>query len=267
MAKIPSALLVALVFVVSLWVSPAFADELVAGEQQGVSDTAADSAPKDVQMYLLSQIGDMKCTYNKNGLLQKRANASTTETFKYSGTNIKSYTSKFSHGRSTSKTTGKLTYKKGRLAQLVVKSATGTSKDAYAYNARGLVKKYTHAVANRATVKYSCGYDADGRLVKRNASGGDKTKTTYSYDEKGNLAMAANKYGSGGYTQSYANKYNKAGRLTKKTMTITSLGSFSTVTKYKYKKVSVPAKYEQQVAEQQWSLLNPQVSFSYPLSY
>ena len=259
MTRLSSAMVVIVAFVAALWAAPAFADDLVTGDQQ--------TSPTTVERYVLSKIGDMTCTYNSKGLLVKRANSNTTVTFKYSGTKIKSYTSAFKHGRSQSKTSGKLTYnKKGLLTKLVVKDSTGKTTDAYKY-ANGKVSKFTHSYTNRKAIRYACTYDAYGRLATQNASGGDTTKITFGYDEKGNLESATYRVAMGGSERSFANTYNKAGRLTKRVTTITSAGSYSTTTKYSYKKIQVPVQYADQVDQQQWSLLNPQVSFSYPLNY
>ena len=274
MLKLASRAIVAVGLAATLCAVPAYAADLSAGQlAEGESGTVTEApaaeapAPENAKVYVLSKIGDMECTYNSKGLLAQRKNASTTITFKYSGSNIKSYTSKFEHGRSKSTTTGKLTYdKKGRPAKLVEKNANGSATDTYTYNKAGNVKKYTHQASGQGMITYKCAYDADGRMIKRNASGGDKTKTSYEYDENGNMKSATFQYGSRGYTFEYANTYKK-GRMTKKTTKITSLGSYSTTASYSYKKITVPAKYAQAVADQQWALLNPQVSFSYPLSY
>ena len=140
-------------------------------------------------------------------------------------------------------------------------------RDIYSYDVDGRVAVWRHAAPGKRTVRYACTYDEGGRLIGQEASGGDTTRTTFSYDEAGNLSSVESRFGLGGSMRTFDNKYNKAGRLKKKKTTLTSAGSFSTSTKYAYKKISVPAQFEQAVAEQQWSLLNPQVSFSYPLNY
>ena len=58
---------------------------------------------KKVQMYLVSKIGDTKISYNKSGLVTKRAGKYETKKYSYSKKRVKAYTTTTSYTRTNTK--------------------------------------------------------------------------------------------------------------------------------------------------------------------
>lgn len=209
---------------------------------------------KRVQMYLVSKIGDTKISYNKSGLVTKRAGKYETKKYSYSKKRVKAYTTTTSYAR----TKTKVSYdKRGRVAKL---KSSGSSSYAnytvsYSYGTKNRVKKATWKYASPSsnrTVSYT--YGKKGRLTASKSS--DGMKTLYGYDSKGNLTGFQAKSGS---TRYVFNTYTyKNGRIAKRVQETNGVGGWTIADSYSYKKVSVPKKYVSLIKKQQRVLVgNP----------
>lgn len=131
--------------------------------------------------------------------------------------------------------TSKFTYNsKGQVTKEVAKDGKKSYTNKYKYNGKGLL--------SQATIKYPT----------------RKGTYKYTYDKKKNISNVRLDGSDWKGNWIYENKYNSAGRLTKRVMTeVTDDGEeYSLTYTYTYKKMKVSSKYASAVKAQQWLLIN-----------
>ena len=256
-------LIAAFTLMSTLWCGTAFAasPDIATGRvnQNQPKATVSAQASKagktgKVQIYLVTKIGDEKISYNKSGLVTKRAGQYETKKYSYSKKRVKAYTTTTSYTR----TKTKVSYdKKGRVAKL---KSSGNSSYAnytvsYSYGSKNRVKKtvwkYASPGQNR-TEKYT--YGKKGRLTAKKSSAG--MTILFGYDSKGNLTGFQAKSGP---TRYVFNTYTyKNGRIAKRVQGMNGVGGRTSTNSFSYKKVSVPKKYVSLIKRQQRVLVgNP----------
>lgn len=235
----------------------ALAGQLQAGEQ---ADLATQASGKT--LYVLSSVTEQRwgssapeirqtLKYDSNGFLKKRVNAfnglksSNTWSYDKNG-NLSS--AKWTQGGMAEKYTFKTNG-----SGLITKEIVGS--EAYTYNvSSGQVKSCTVKrgdLASRVTYSHK-----GGRVSAEKSSEG--WKRSFSYDAKGNLKKVKGTRKIDGnsvaYNQSFSNRYDSKGRLTKSV--VTNDGG-STITKtYSYEAIKVSAASAAKVKAQQWALKN-----------
>ena len=153
---------------------------------------------------------------------------------------------------------------KGRLTK-VRNYYTDTKNDEFAYD--GLSSKYTYSsgkitkeVVTNGNKKYTnkFKYNSKGLLSKATIKCPNRAGTyKYKYDKKKNVTSVEMTISGNKYTDTYTNKYNSAGRLTKRTVASNDGENVNTVTyTYTYKKLKVSSKYASLIKAQQWLLIN-----------
>ena len=218
------------------------------------------SATAKKTIYVVKSIGGEKITYNENGLVAKRTSSYETREYTYSGAKVESISIT---RNASSPVKWYLQYDgKNRLKKLTSSGASTYDMytDVYSYNKKGRVSKIVRSetqFGNTTTYKYtSKGY------VKSSLST-NGTKCIYGYDKHNNVSAFSMGPASGsGMTRFVENRYTyKNGRIKQRSQTMNGTGGTATVSKYTYKKVSVPKKYVAQVKKQQRVLVgNPNPS-------
>lgn len=217
---------------------------------QAKTDLGQLSTTAKKTLYVVKSIGGEKITYNENGLVAKRTSSYETREYTYSGAKVESV----SITRNTSSPVKwYLQYDgKNRLKKLTSSGASTYDMytDVYSYNKKGQVSKIVRSetqFGNTTTYKYtSKGY------VKSSLST-NGAKCMYGYDKRNNVSAFSMGPASGsGMTRYVENRYTyKNGRIKQRSQTMNGTGGAAAVSKYTYKKVSVPKKYVAQVKKQQ----------------
>lgn len=155
---------------------------------------------------------------------------------------------------------------KGRISK-VRNYYTYTSNGKYAYD--GLISKYSYnskgkvykEVVKKGKKSYTnkFTYNSKGQLTKAVINYPQRKGTyKYSYDKKKNVCKVETEQDDWTGTDTYDNKYNSAGRLTKRVVTsVSGEDEESSITyTYTYKKMTVSSKYASVIKAQQWMLIN-----------
>lgn len=202
----------------------------------------------------------VKYSYNKNGLLVKRANSEKTlETFAYSKKKLKTSWHGGGQGAPCDLT---YTYKKGKLA----KSSDSQNQNIKLYKLRkdGKVKALTSCSGfSNYSVDTYFKYNKQGKIAGYQYSTWRNVAELISYDAKGNVKKTieySNDDRSQYNTTTYKNTY-KGKRLTKIVANRVGSNSKNTVS-VKYKKIKVPASYASAVKRQQASILQKYASLA-----
>lgn len=271
--KLASAMAVVFAFgllACGLFPSLASAAQLEAGQaspEVGLSPQAATktvyviaSTTEKSNFFGYKNESETKFTYNKDGLLTKRAYASKTNsenkittTYTYRGTSLKK------SKQVTPNSNYEVTYttnKKGQFTKAVQKSVlasdANTTRTYTAKYKSGKLKKLTCKLtyipvgATEPTTEvdvFSYAYK-DGRVASRTKN---SYKAEYTYDNMGNLDVSEN-------------KYNAKKQLVKQTQT--TPGTQWSMT-YKYKALEVSASVADKVEAQQWAIINDNYNFAF----
>ena len=197
-------------------------------------------------------------TYNKSGLIKKDKGLYSANKYTYRNDALREVTN--SSGSDDASVTKYYYNKKAQISRLVTTTDEGQDVVTISYDSKGhittiLEKDSTGEKKRILNYKYT--YNKKNQITKISIKakiGGKNVKQvmTYRYNKNGDLKKITTDEG---YTWKYDYKYTKSGkRWTKATVKTSSPDSdqtYTSVYKYTYKKMQVPAKYAAKVQAQQ----------------
>ena len=226
---------------------------LILTTQMPITAYAKNDAKKNAEVYVLTQDGSYRYSYNKSGFVSKDydvINGKLSHVYKYDADKIQKATSITSNGKIYT---------------------------VWNYNKKGVLKsRVTEMTKTNPQQSYFYKYDSKGKL-KEIRHGNEKTyyiynsKNTisqikdgffeYNFDNRGNVNQVTDFTGSTPISLTYDDNGNLIKEEWKESYESDETGELVVEDKscnYSYKKISVPKEYVKAIKEQQWKIRNGQ---------